>query len=105
MTTGISRSPARVVHTSTTGAIGLSHSSGPLLDETHWHDDPQTTYFQAKTKSERIAWQVADELGFEARLTRETLDHTIRWLVHSGALSPKVEKRLREKCTPDPAWN
>jgi dihydroflavonol-4-reductase len=240
----------RVVQTSTTGAIGFSHSSGTLRDETQWHDDPQTTYFLAKTKSERLAWQVADELdidmvtvnptailgqydyritpstklvrgflegsgmtaqggvnvvdvrdvarghllalqkghrgerymlvaenhelrdfasmvtkltgikvphaplprwmipvaipstgllmralgkkdiltvqearefigrwgwfdpskskdelGFEARPTRETLDHTIRWLVHSGALSPTVEKRLQEKYPPDPVWN
>jgi dihydroflavonol-4-reductase len=240
----------RVVQTSTAGAIGFSHSPDIVLDETHWNDDPQMTYFVAKTKSERLAWEVADELdidmvtvnptgifgqydyritpstslirgflegssmsaqggasivdvrdvarghllalekgrrgeryllvaenldlrelasmvteltgiqvlhaplprwmipvaipctgllmralgkkdittvqqarefigrwgwydsskskaelGFEARPARETLDHTIRWLVHSGALSPKVDQRLQEKYPPDPAWN
>ena len=240
----------RVVQTSTTGAIGFSHSPETVLDETQWNDDPQMTYFLAKTKSERLAWQIADELdvdmvtvnptgilgqydyritpstslvrgflegssmsaqggvnvvdvrdvarghllalqkgrrgerymlvaenhemrdlasmlteltgikvphaplprwmipvaipctgllmralgkkdiltvqqarefigrwgwydpskskaelGFEARPARETLDHTIRWLVHLGALSPKVDKRVREKYPPDPAWN
>jgi len=68
-----------------------------------------TTVQEAREFIGRWAWfdpsKSKAELGFEARPMRETLDHTIRWLVHSGALSPKVEKRLREKYPPDPAWN
>ena len=55
----------RVVQTSTTGAIGFSHSPEIVLNETHWNDDPQMTYFVAKTKSERLAWQIADELDID----------------------------------------
>ena len=49
----------RVVFTSTTGAVGSTWTGSPLLDESHWHDDPKTSYFQVKREAEEMAWTLA----------------------------------------------
>lgn len=45
-----------------------------------------------------------DQLGIEPRPLREILTHTIAWLVHRKALTPRLCDRLQESLPPDPAW-
>ncbi len=52
----------RVVHTSSIVAVGVSDDEA-VLDETHWNEAPGDPYMQAKTQSERRAWELAAELS------------------------------------------
>jgi dihydroflavonol-4-reductase len=49
---------AKIVHTSSTAAVGESASPTPL-DERTWNDDPITPYTRAKVSSERLLWELA----------------------------------------------
>lgn len=53
---------ARVVHCSSTYAVGFSTSPVPL-DETTWNERLVDPYAAAKTLSEKRAWEIARELG------------------------------------------
>ena len=55
----------RVVHTSSTAAVGNCSAPGKILDESNWHDDPATTYHRAKIESEKIAWDIADRVDLD----------------------------------------
>lgn len=56
----------RVVMTSSTTAVGANFSvDAPPRDETRWNDEFTLPYYRAKTESERLAWQLAEQLGLE----------------------------------------
>lgn len=55
----------RVVYTSSIAAVGVCGLDDPGLDESHWHDDAVEPYTISKTRSEREAWQLAEELGLD----------------------------------------
>jgi len=55
----------RVVHTSSAAAVGAAPSADRLLNEDDWFDDPRVPYYQAKTRSERLARKVASELELD----------------------------------------
>lgn len=55
---------ARVVHCSSTYAVGFSTRPEPL-DEKSWNERLDDPYAAAKTLSERRAWEVARDLGVE----------------------------------------
>jgi dihydroflavonol-4-reductase len=44
-------------------SIGTTSDPKGLLTTNDWNEDPHTPYADAKTKSERKAWQMADEYG------------------------------------------
>lgn len=52
---------ARVVYTSSVAAIGHNYDPSRVLDESSWNDAPMDAYCQAKTDSERLAWDLARE--------------------------------------------
>ncbi len=43
-------------------------------------------------------------LGFEPEPVEDTLRETVSWLLHIGALKPKVAAKLRERFPASPAW-
>jgi dihydroflavonol-4-reductase len=45
-----------------------------------------------------------ETLGVEPRPLRETLAHTIAWLLHRDALTSDARTKLAERFPPDPAW-
>ena len=49
---------SRIVYTSSVAAIG-STPKGEVKDETNWNDNYSLPYTQAKTESERKAWELA----------------------------------------------
>lgn len=55
----------RVVHTSSAASVGASSSADRLLNEDDWMDDPRVPYYQAKTRSERLARKLAQELQLD----------------------------------------
>jgi len=52
----------RVVHTSSIAAVGFGWGPDDVRDESQWNDTPLNAYYQAKTQSERRAWELAAEL-------------------------------------------
>ena len=55
----------KVVMTSLTVTLPLTEEGAPPVDESHWTADLQVPYFHAKTKGERLAWQLAADLGLD----------------------------------------
>lgn len=53
----------RLVYTSSTWAIGMSEDPHQIRTAADWNDRPHTPYARAKTESERIAWDLAGEMG------------------------------------------
>ena len=64
--TGIQR-----VITSSTAAVGTS-PKGTTKDESVWNTDTSLPYTTAKTQSERLAWNLAEELGLDLRVINPT---------------------------------
>ena len=58
---------SRIVYTSSVAAIGSS-PKGEVKDEKNWNDNYSLPYTQAKTESERKAWDLATELGLDLRV-------------------------------------
>ncbi len=61
----------RVVYTSSTAAVGTS-PKGRVKDEASWNTDTSLPYTVAKTQSERLAWNLAEELGLDLRVINPT---------------------------------
>ena len=57
----------RIVYTSSVAAIG-STPKGVVKDESNWNDNFSLPYTQAKTESENLAWELAEELGLDLRV-------------------------------------
>ena len=57
----------RVVYTSSVAAIGSS-PKGVVKDESNWNDNFSLPYTQAKTESEKRAWELAEELDIDLRV-------------------------------------
>ena len=57
----------RVVYTSSVAAIGTS-PKGVIKDESNWKENFSLPYTQAKTESEKRAWELAEELGIDLRV-------------------------------------
>lgn len=57
----------RVVYTSSVAAIG-STPKGVVKDESNWNDNFSLPYTQAKTESEKRAWELAEELDIDLRV-------------------------------------
>ena len=57
----------RVVYTSSVAAIGTS-PKGVIKDESNWNENFSLPYTQAKTESEKRAWELAEELGIDLRV-------------------------------------
>ncbi len=55
----------RIVYTSSTAAIGSTSNPNGLLTVDNWNDGTSAPYALAKTQSERIAWELADQHGIE----------------------------------------
>jgi nucleoside-diphosphate-sugar epimerase len=62
---------SRVIYTSSTAAVGTS-PKGALKDESVWNTDASLPYTVAKTRSEKLAWSLADELGLDLRVINPT---------------------------------
>ena len=58
---------SRIVYTSSIAAIGSS-PKGVVKDESNWNENFSLPYTQAKTESERRAWQLAEELNLDLRV-------------------------------------
>ena len=56
----------RVVYTSSVAAIGSTPYG--TKDESNWNDNFTLPYTQAKTESEHLAWELAEELGLDLRV-------------------------------------
>lgn len=54
---------SKVVLTSSMVTVPLTARSAPPSTEADWTTDTRVTYIRAKTEAERLAWQVARELG------------------------------------------
>ena len=54
----------RVVYTSSCNAVGFSKDGKPL-DEKTWNDTPHLPYVRAKVESEKLAHEMAKELGID----------------------------------------
>ena len=61
----------RIVYTSSTAAIGTK-PKGTRKDESVWNEDATLPYTTAKTQSERLAWQLAEEHGLDLRVINPT---------------------------------
>ena len=61
----------RVIYTSSTAAVGTS-PKGTTKDESVWNTDTSLPYTTAKTQSERLAWNLAEELGLDLRVINPT---------------------------------
>ena len=57
----------RVVYTSSVAAIG-STPKGVIKDESNWNENFSLPYTQAKTESEKRAWELAEELDIDLRV-------------------------------------
>jgi dihydroflavonol-4-reductase len=55
----------RLVYTSSSAAIGGARTAGEVRTERNWNDSAQHPYYIAKTRSERLAHQLADQYGIE----------------------------------------
>ena len=55
----------KVVMTSSIAAVGSSKKGGNKLDEKTYNDGATDPYFYAKTKSEKIAWELSQKLGIK----------------------------------------
>lgn len=55
----------RVVYTSSCNAIGFAKDLEKLPDENTWNDAPHLPYVRAKVESEKLAHELAEELGIE----------------------------------------
>lgn len=53
----------RIIYTSSVWAVGLSTAPDMLRTTKDWNTDSQNPYEVAKTQSEQVAWQMADEFG------------------------------------------
>ena len=58
---------SRIVYTSSVAAIGSS-PKGVVKDESNWNENFSLPYTQAKTESERKAWELAEELNLDLRV-------------------------------------
>ena len=58
---------SRIVYTSSVAAIGSS-PKGVVKDESNWNENFSLPYTQAKTESERKAWNLAEELNLDLRV-------------------------------------
>ena len=61
----------RVVYTSSTAAIG-NKPKGVVKDEAVWNEDASLPYTTAKTRSERLAWELAEEHDLDLRVINPT---------------------------------
>jgi len=52
----------KIVYVSSVAAVG---HNGEALDETEWNADQSNPYYRSKILSERLAWELAEELGLE----------------------------------------
>ena len=57
----------RIVYTSSVAAVGSS-PKGVVKDESNWNENFSLPYTQAKTESERKAWELAEELNLDLRV-------------------------------------
>ena len=57
----------RIVYTSSTAAVGAS-PKGVIKNEDNWNDNFSLPYTQAKTDSEKKAWQLAEKLNLDLRV-------------------------------------
>jgi dihydroflavonol-4-reductase len=55
----------RVVMTSSIAAVGVDASPENPLTEEQWNMSPATPYTKAKTRAERLAWDLASEAGLD----------------------------------------
>lgn len=55
----------RVVHTSSAASVGASDTADRLMSADDWFDDPRVPYYQAKTRAERLARQLARDEGID----------------------------------------
>lgn len=55
----------RVVHTSSVAAVGYCRDPERPYDERRWNAHATNPYIRGKTESERLAFELADELGLE----------------------------------------
>lgn len=58
---------SRIVYTSSVAAIGSS-PKGVVKDESNWNENFSLPYTQAKTESERKAWELAEEMNLDLRV-------------------------------------
>ena len=61
----------RVVYTSSTAAVGTA-PKGRMKDEAVWNTDTSLPYTTAKTQSEHLAWELAEELNLDLRVINPT---------------------------------
>ena len=61
----------RVVYTSSTAAVG-STPKGKKKSESDWNQNARLPYTQAKTQSEKLAWEIAEETGLDLRVINPT---------------------------------
>ncbi|WP_173021540.1 NAD-dependent epimerase/dehydratase family protein [Lewinella sp. W8] len=52
---------SRIVYTSSTYAIGTATDPTKILDENDWNQHEHLPYSAAKTRSERLAWELSDQ--------------------------------------------
>lgn len=57
----------RIVYTSSTAAVGAS-PKGIYKNEEHWNENFSLPYAQAKTDSEKKAWELAEKLNLDLRV-------------------------------------
>ncbi len=55
----------KIVMTSSIAAVGASTDPNIKLNESHFNDASTEPYFYAKTKSERLAWELASKFGIK----------------------------------------
>ena len=80
----------RIVYTSSVAAIG-STPKGVVKDESNWNDNFSLPYTQAKTESEMLAWELAEELGIDLR-------YQSKWCTWRLILSPNPFNRHHWRC-------
>ena len=51
----------KIVYTSSIAAVGTVAANEQALDERHWNDSAREPYAISKTRSEKLAWQLAEE--------------------------------------------
>ena len=61
----------RVVYTSSTAAVG-STPKGKKKSESDWNQNARLPYTQAKTQSEKLAWEIAEKSGLDLRVINPT---------------------------------
>lgn len=55
----------RMVYTSSIAAVGTCDATQPSLDERHWNEQAVEPYAISKTRSEKEAWHLAEQLGVD----------------------------------------